>query len=160
VPSSNIVKTHSFLERSGAPASGKGTQCELIVAKYGLVHISTGDLLREAVKSGSELGKQAGELMEAGKLVPDDLIIGIVKDRLSKSDCAEKGWLLDGFPRTEAQASALAQMGIVADHFIYLNVPDELLVERVVCEEMCRFNFFFLSFYSLFLSLLDFTFEA
>ena len=109
-----------------------GTQCELIVAKYNCVHISTGDMLRAAAKSGSELGVQAAELMAAGQLVPDDLIIGIVKDRLAEPDCAARGWLLDGFPRTEAQALALVQMGIAPDAFVSLNVPDELLVERVV----------------------------
>ncbi len=115
---------------SGAPASGKGTQCELIVQKFGLVHISTGDMLRAAGKAGTELGKKAAALMEAGQLVPDDLIIGIVMDRLAEDDCKTRGWLLDGFPRTQGQAQALVDKGIVPDAFLYLNVPDELLVER------------------------------
>lgn len=97
-----------------------------------MVHISTGDLLRAAVKAGTALGKTAGALMEAGKLVPDELIIGIVNERMSQDDCKQKGWLLDGFPRTEAQAAALTKAGVTADAFLYLNVPDELLVERVV----------------------------
>ena len=104
------------------------------MAKYNCVHISTGDMLRAAAKSGSELGLKAAALMEAGQLVPDDLIIGIVKDRLAQPDCAERGWLLDGFPRTEGQAEALAKMGIVPHAFVYLNVPDEMLVERYVLD--------------------------
>jgi adenylate kinase len=104
----------------------------LLVEQLGIVHISTGDLLRAAAKSGSELGLIAAQLMEAGRLVPDDLIIGIVRDRLAQPDCIARGWLLDGFPRTEAQAHALIQMGIVPNAFIYLHVPDEILVERVV----------------------------
>jgi len=117
---------------AGAPASGKGTQCEIIKEKYGVVHLSTGDMLRAAVAAGSEVGKQAKDFMDAGKLVPDEVIIGVVKDRLDESDCVEKGWLLDGFPRTPAQAEALADAGVSADCFIFLNVPDSILVERVV----------------------------
>lgn len=117
---------------AGAPASGKGTQCERIKERYGVVHLSTGDMLRAAVSAGSEIGKQAKEFMDAGKLVPDEVIIGVVKDRLDGSDCVEKGWLLDGFPRTPAQAEALADAGVSADCFIFLNVPDSVLVERVV----------------------------
>ncbi|KAL7474946.1 hypothetical protein ACHAW6_000886 [Cyclotella cf. meneghiniana] len=117
---------------AGAPASGKGTQCELIKEKYGVVHLSTGDMLRAAVAAGTEVGKQAKDFMDAGKLVPDEVIIGVVKDRLQQSDCIECGWLLDGFPRTPAQAEALATAGVTADCFIFLNVPDEVLVERVV----------------------------
>jgi adenylate kinase len=117
---------------AGAPASGKGTQCELIKEKYGVVHLSTGDMLRAAVAAGTEVGKQAKDFMDAGKLVPDEVIIGVVKDRLEEQDCIECGWLLDGFPRTPAQAEALASAGVTADCFIFLNVPDEVLVERVV----------------------------
>ena len=117
---------------AGAPASGKGTQCEIIKDKYGVVHLSTGDMLRAAVAVGTEVGKQAKDFMDSGKLVPDEVIIGVVKDRLDESDCVEKGWLLDGFPRTPAQAQALADAGVSADCFIFLNVPDEALVERVV----------------------------
>jgi len=117
---------------AGAPASGKGTQCELIKERYDLVHLSTGDMLRLAVEDKTPVGISAKGFMDSGKLVPDDIIIGIVKDRLNKDDCKEKGWLLDGFPRTAAQADALAEAGVCADCFIFLNVPDEALVERVV----------------------------
>ena len=103
----------------------------MLVEKYGVQHISTGDLLRAEVKAGSEIGKQAGALMNAGKLVPDELVIGMVQQRLSGGEAAAKGWLLDGFPRTEAQAKSLAKAGIVPDAFVYLKVPDTVLVERV-----------------------------
>lgn len=117
---------------AGAPASGKGTQCEIIKEKYGVVHLSTGDMLRAAVAAETDVGKQAKDFMDAGKLVPDEVIIGVVKDRLDESDCVESGWLLDGFPRTPGQAEALADAGVSADCFIFLNVPDDVLVERVV----------------------------
>lgn len=117
---------------AGAPASGKGTQCEIIKKKYGVVHLSTGDMLRAAVAAGTEVGKQAKEFMDAGKLVPDEVIIGVVANRLEQTDCKTQGWLLDGFPRTPGQADALASAGITADCFIFLNVPDDILVDRVV----------------------------
>jgi adenylate kinase len=117
---------------AGAPASGKGTQCELIKQKYGVVHLSTGDMLRAAVAAGTDVGKQAKDYMDAGKLVPDDVIIGVVKERLAMPDCVVSGWLLDGFPRTPAQGKALADAGVTADCFVFLNVPDDILVERVV----------------------------
>jgi len=117
---------------SGAPASGKGTQCEKIKENFGVVHLSTGDMLRAAVAAETEVGKAAKEFMDSGKLVPDNVIIGIVKDRLDEEDCKSKGWLLDGFPRTRAQADSLASAGVRADRFLFLNVPDEILVERVV----------------------------
>lgn len=117
---------------AGAPASGKGTQCEIIQQKFGVVHLSTGDMLRAAVAAQSEVGKAAQEAMDAGKLVSDEIIIGVVKDRLDQDDCRAKGWLLDGFPRTRAQADALASAGVSADCFLFLNVPDAMLVERVV----------------------------
>jgi adenylate kinase len=116
----------------GPPASGKGTQCEKIVEKYGVVHISTGDALRAEVREGTELGVQAKEAMESGQLVPDELIINIVKARLDQEDCKTKGWLLDGFPRTGAQAEALAAAGIIASHFLLLEVDSTILVERCV----------------------------
>lgn len=116
---------------SGAPASGKGTQCEKIVQAFNVVHISTGDLLRDHVKRGTDLGRRAKEFMDSGKLVPDQLIVDLVRDRLSKEDCKERGWLLDGFPRTRKQALALSGMGVLPDKFIQLDVPDYLLVERV-----------------------------
>jgi adenylate kinase len=117
---------------AGAPASGKGTQCERIKEKFGVIHLSTGDMLRAAVAAGTEVGKEAKSYMDNGKLVPDDVIIGVVKDRLNEKDCQDRGWLLDGFPRTPAQAKALQDAGITADCFVFLNVPDEVLVERVV----------------------------
>ncbi|KAG7356842.1 adenylate kinase-domain containing protein [Nitzschia inconspicua] len=117
---------------AGAPASGKGTQCEIIKEKFGVVHLSTGDMLRAAVAAGTEVGKKAKDFMDSGKLVPDEVIIGIVKDRLMEEDCQKMGWLLDGFPRTQAQAKALEEAGVSADCFLFLDVPDEVLVERVV----------------------------
>ena len=117
---------------AGAPASGKGTQCEMIREKFGVVHLSTGDMLRESAAQGTEVGLLAKQYMEQGKLVPDEVIIGAVKERLAQSDAQEKGWLLDGFPRTGAQAEALKEAGIEADIFIVLNVPDADLIERVV----------------------------
>nr|GEV02833.1 adenylate kinase 5, chloroplastic [Tanacetum cinerariifolium] len=117
---------------SGAPASGKGTQCELIVQKYGLVHISTGDLLRTEVAAGSEIGNQAKEYMNSGRLVPDEVVTAMVIGRLSRADAKEKGWLLDGFPRSFAQAQSLEKMKIRPDVFIALDVPDEILIDRCV----------------------------
>lgn len=117
---------------AGAPASGKGTQCEGIVENFGLTHISTGDMLRAAVKAGTDAGKAAKEFMDAGKLVPDEVIIAMVKDRLGEEDCKTKGWLLDGFPRTGAQADALVEIGVSPDVVLLLNVPDEELIKRVV----------------------------
>lgn len=116
---------------AGAPGSGKGTQCEYITSSYGLIHLSTGDILRAAVKEGTELGKQAKDFMDAGKLVPDELIIGVICDRLNESDCKDKGWLLDGFPRTKAQADALTAAGMSPDCFLFLDVKEDILVERV-----------------------------
>ncbi|CAL1363802.1 unnamed protein product [Linum trigynum] len=117
---------------SGAPASGKGTQCELITKKYDLVHIAAGDLLRAEIASGSENGKRAKEYMEKGQLVPDEIVVMMVKDRLLQSDSQEKGWLLDGYPRSMSQATALKGYGFQPDIFIVLEVPEDILVERVV----------------------------
>ncbi|KAL3922827.1 MAG: hypothetical protein SGILL_001993 [Bacillariaceae sp.] len=117
---------------AGAPASGKGTQCEIIKEKFGVVHLSTGDMLRAAVAAGTDVGKKAKDFMDSGKLVPDEVIIGVVKDRLDEEDCKTQGWLLDGFPRTQAQAKALEEAGVSADCFLFLDVPDGVLVERVV----------------------------
>lgn len=116
---------------AGAPASGKGTQCEILKDELGVIHLSTGDILRQAVKDGTPLGLLAKNYMDEGKLVPDDVIIGVVKSRLEEDDCQQCGWLLDGFPRTLVQAEALSESGIVPDVFLLLDVPDELLVERV-----------------------------
>ncbi|AQK78135.1 adenylate kinase, chloroplastic isoform X1 [Zea mays] len=117
---------------SGAPASGKGTQCELIKTKYQLAHISAGDLLRAEIAAGSENGKRAKEFMEKGQLVPDEIVVNMVKERLRQPDAQENGWLLDGYPRSYSQAMALETLEIRPDTFILLDVPDELLVERVV----------------------------
>lgn len=114
----------------GAPGAGKGTQAQFIMNKYGIPQISTGDMLRAAIKAGSDLGKQAKVLMDAGKLVPDDLIIALVKDRVAQPDCA-KGFLLDGFPRTIPQADALKAAGITIDFVLEFDVPDEVIVERM-----------------------------
>uniref|UniRef100_A0A0C9S7M6 adenylate kinase n=1 Tax=Wollemia nobilis TaxID=56998 RepID=A0A0C9S7M6_9CONI len=117
---------------SGAPAAGKGTQCELIVRKYGLVHIAAGDLLRAEVAAGTENGKRAKEYMEKGSLVPDEIVVTMVKERLAQQDAQEKGWLLDGYPRSLSQATALVNLGIRPDLFLLLDVPEEILVDRVV----------------------------
>ena len=116
----------------GGPASGKGTQCELIAAKYGVVHLSTGDLLRQAVKQDTSVGILAKTYMDRGELVPDDVIIQIVNDRIRQHDCDERGYLLDGFPRTAAQAEHLTKSGITADVVLLLSVPDEEMIKRVV----------------------------
>ncbi|CAE8713335.1 unnamed protein product [Polarella glacialis] len=115
---------------AGPPAAGKGTQCEKIKEKYGYVHISTGDILRENVKNGTALGIKAKAFMDSGALVPSDLIVDLVKDRLTKDDVKEKGCLLDGFPRAPDQALALVEAGINIQRFLLIKVPDETLVER------------------------------
>ncbi|KAJ4832775.1 hypothetical protein Tsubulata_018786, partial [Turnera subulata] len=106
---------------AGAPASGKGTQCELITKKYDLVHIAAGDLLRAEIASGSENGKRAREYMDRGQLVPDEIVVMMVKDRLLQPDSREKGWLLDGYPRSSSQATALTEFGFKPDIFILLD---------------------------------------
>ncbi|XP_025820231.1 probable adenylate kinase 5, chloroplastic isoform X2 [Panicum hallii] len=117
---------------SGAPASGKGTLCRMIVEKYGLVHISTGDLLRAEVSSGTEIGKKAKEYMDSGKLVPDQDVTDMVVSRLSQLDVQERGWLLDGYPRSFSQAQSLESLKIRPDTFIVLEVPDDILIDRCV----------------------------
>ncbi len=118
----------------GPPGAGKGTQAQKIVADFGIPQISTGEILRAAVTSGTPLGKEAGPLMAAGKLVPDDLVIGIVQERLKEADCA-KGFLLDGFPRTIPQAEALAKaldkLGKRIEHVVSLEVPDAVIHDRM-----------------------------
>ncbi|CAA7046607.1 unnamed protein product [Microthlaspi erraticum] len=113
---------------SGAPASGKGTQCELITQKYGLVHISAGDLLRAEIDSGSQNGRLAKEFMEKGELAPDEILVTMVKEALSK----QNGWLLDGYPRSASQATSLERFGFQPDLFILLEVPEDILVDRVI----------------------------
>lgn len=119
----------------GGPASGKGTQCEWISSRYNLVHLSTGDILRGAVAKDSSpgsIGALAQRYMDSGQLVPDEIIIHVLKERIMQPDCQKQGYLLDGFPRTRVQAQALLAMGIRPDTFIFIDVPDELLIERVI----------------------------
>ena len=114
----------------GPPGAGKGTQAQTITAKYAIPQISTGDMLRAAIKAGTELGLQAKAVMDAGKLVSDDIILGLVKERIAKEDCAN-GFLFDGFPRTIPQAQALVDAGIGIDAVLELQVPDEKIVKRM-----------------------------
>ncbi|WP_448566236.1 adenylate kinase [Thalassotalea ganghwensis] len=114
----------------GAPGAGKGTQAQFLMAKYGIPQISTGDMLRAAIKAGTELGKQAKAVMDAGQLVSDELIISLVKERIAQDDC-QSGFLLDGFPRTIPQADAMKENGVVVDSVIEFDVPDEVIVERM-----------------------------
>lgn len=118
----------------GPPGAGKGTQAQRLVDAHGIVQLSTGDILRGAVASGSDLGKQAKKVMDAGQLMPDDLMIQIISDRIDEPDCA-KGFILDGFPRTVPQADALdsllARKGLTLEHVIELKVDDAALVSRI-----------------------------
>ena len=114
----------------GAPGAGKGTQAEVIAEHLSIPTISTGNIIREALKSGTEMGRKAKEYMDAGKLVPDDIVIGIIQERLAQPDCAG-GFILDGFPRTIPQAEALDRMGIVIDRVIDIEVADETIARRV-----------------------------
>ncbi|TMU83338.1 adenylate kinase [Bacillus sp. BHET2] len=125
----------------GLPGAGKGTQAEKIVDKYGIPHISTGDMFRAAIKEGTELGLKAKSFMDNGDLVPDKVTIGIVRERLSKEDC-EKGFLLDGFPRTVAQAEALenilADLGKKMHYVMNINVDKDILMERLTGRRICK----------------------
>ena len=125
----------------GPPGAGKGTQAEKITEKFGIVHISTGDIFRENIKNNTELGKKAKEYTSAGKLVPDELVCDLVNDRLSKAD-AQKGFLLDGFPRTVYQAESLEKFlksnNISLDLVINVDVPKDILVERAVTRRVCE----------------------
>jgi adenylate kinase len=124
----------------GPPGAGKGTQAQRLQGDLGMVQLSTGDMLRAAVASGTELGKKAKGMMEKGELVPDDLIVGLIKDRIARPDCA-KGFILDGFPRTEAQAKALdkmlAETGMKLDQVVEMEVDEKALTERVVGRFTC-----------------------
>lgn len=120
----------------GAPGAGKGTQAEKIVEKFGIPAISTGNILRAALKEGTEMGLKAKTYMEAGQLVPDDVVIGIIKDRLKEKDC-ENGFILDGFPRTIPQAQALEDAGIVIDKVLDIEVPDEKITARMSGRRVC-----------------------
>lgn len=114
----------------GAPGAGKGTQAQFICEKFGIPQISTGDMLRAAVKAGTPLGVQAKEVMDRGELVSDDIIIGLVKERIKESDCAN-GFLFDGFPRTIPQAQAMVDAGVDIDHVLEIFVEDEEIVSRL-----------------------------
>jgi len=114
----------------GGPGAGKGTQAGFITSKYGIPQISTGDMLRAAVKAGTPLGVAAKKVMDAGQLVPDDLIINLVKDRIKEPDCA-KGFLFDGFPRTIPQAEAMRDAGVAIDCVVEIDVPDAEIIRRM-----------------------------
>lgn len=114
----------------GAPGAGKGTQANFIKEKYSIPQISTGDMLRAAVKAGTPLGLAAKKVMDAGGLVSDDIIIGLVKDRLRQADCAN-GYLFDGFPRTIPQADAMKEAGVAIDYVLEIDVPDEAIIDRM-----------------------------
>ena len=120
----------------GAPGAGKGTQAEIISETLHIPTISTGNIIREALKSGSEMGRKAKEFIESGKLVPDDVVIGIIRDRLAQPDCGN-GFILDGFPRTIPQAEALDRMGITIDRVIDIEVDDEVIARRVSGRRVC-----------------------
>ncbi|MBE6389420.1 MAG: adenylate kinase [Lentisphaerae bacterium] len=125
----------------GGPGAGKGTVSNAMIAKYGVAHISTGDILRAEVAKGTPAGKEAGAIMKSGGLVPDAMVCGMVGERLKEPDC-EKGFILDGFPRTIAQAETLAEilknMGKQIDAVVYLNVSDEVILQRLTARMNCR----------------------
>ena len=125
----------------GPPGAGKGTQAKKLIAEFGIPHISTGDMFREAIKEGTPLGKLAASYINDGHLVPDDVTIGLVKERLSKDDCA-KGFLLDGFPRTIPQAEALEsiskEIGREITHVVDIETPKEELVRRICGRRVCK----------------------
>ena len=121
----------------GAPGAGKGTQADIIKQKLGIPTISTGNILRAAVKNGTPTGLKAKSFMDAGKLVPDEVIIGVINERLQESDCAN-GYILDGVPRTIAQAEALEQAGIRFDAVVALEVPDQRIVDRMGGRRVCE----------------------
>lgn len=121
----------------GAPGAGKGTQAEIISEKYNIPTISTGNIIRAALKNGTEMGLKAKSYIDAGELVPDDVVIGIIKERLAKDDCAN-GFILDGFPRTIPQAEALDAMGVIIDRVIDIEVPDEKIAARMSGRRVCK----------------------
>jgi adenylate kinase len=135
------VKTKKLLIM-GPPGAGKGTQAANIVSKYGVCHISTGDMFRSAIKNGTEMGKLAQKYIENGELVPDSVTVGIVKERLSQQDILEKGFLLDGFPRNLDQAHSLdtilEELGYSLDAVINVSVLDEILINRIIGRRICR----------------------
>ena len=121
----------------GAPGAGKGTQAEVICAAKGIPAISTGNILREAVKNGTKSGLEAKKYMDAGELVPDEVVIGILKDRIAEPDCKD-GFILDGFPRTVPQAEALEKVGVNIDKVIEIYVPDEKIAQRLGGRRVCE----------------------
>ena len=121
----------------GAPGAGKGTQAEILSAKLGIPTISTGNILRAAIKEGTQVGQRAKSYMDAGKLVPDEVILDIVAQRLEQADCAQ-GYILDGVPRTLPQAQALDQRGVTFDHVISIEISDEEIVERMAGRRVCQ----------------------
>ena len=121
----------------GAPGAGKGTQAEIIAGKLNIPTISTGNIIREALANGTEMGLKAKAFIEAGKRVPDDVVIGIIKERLAEDDC-NGGFILDGFPRTIPQAEALDNMGIIIDKVVDIDVPDENIVNRMSGRRVCK----------------------
>lgn len=121
----------------GAPGAGKGTQAAVLCEKLNIPTISTGNMIREALKNGTEMGLKAKSYMDEGKLVPDEVVIGIVKERLSEDDC-KNGFILDGFPRTIPQAEALDKMGVVIDKVIDLEVEEELIINRMSGRRVCE----------------------
>ena len=120
----------------GAPGAGKGTQAEVVSARLGIPTISTGAIIREAIKNSTEMGQKAKNYIDSGALVPDDVVIGIVKERLAESDC-KNGFILDGFPRTVPQAIALDDMGVALSAVISLEVSDDVIVERMSGRRVC-----------------------
>lgn len=114
----------------GAPGAGKGTQAKFICQEFGIPQISTGDMLRNAIKAGTELGKQAKSIMESGALVPDDIVIALVKERIKEPDCAT-GYLFDGFPRTILQADSLKSAGVSINYVVEINVPESEIIARL-----------------------------
>ena len=121
----------------GAPGAGKGTQAAVISERYHIPQISTGNIIRAALKSGTAMGKMAKTFIESGKLVPDEVVIGIIKDRLAEDDCKD-GFILDGFPRTIPQAEALDNMGIEIDKVGDIEVPDDVIIDRMSGRRVCE----------------------
>ena len=121
----------------GAPGAGKGTQANVISERLNIPQISTGNIIREALKSGTEMGLKAKSFMDEGKLVPDEVVIGIIEERLQNDDC-KNGFILDGFPRTIVQAEALDKMGIGIDRVIDIEVPDEAIIKRLSGRRVCE----------------------
>ncbi|MGN1467005.1 MAG: adenylate kinase [Ruminococcus sp.] len=121
----------------GAPGAGKGTQAAVLAEHYNIPTISTGNIIREALRTGTEMGKKAKSYMDAGQLVPDEVVIGIVKDRLAEDDCKD-GFILDGFPRTIPQAEALDKMGINIEYVIDIEVSDERIINRLSGRRVCE----------------------